>query len=126
MKMPFEIFSRAHNWGVCDCCTCPSDVFLERWGVDPMTGIRGTYQTEREALRVILSRGGFEAMAHDQAARVGLRPGVGDVGELGLVTDQVPTDTGGALALCVSPGLWWVKDVAGMVAVGSVTASWAV
>lgn len=118
------IFARPFAWGWADCCMSASDAFRAVHGVDPMLGIRGTYDSLRGALRVIRSRGGFEVMAHDQAAFVALVPGRGEPGELGLVAD-VP-DTGFGLAFCGAPGVWWMKSQTGLVSVGRVAASWRV
>jgi hypothetical protein len=116
-------FARPYEWGRVDCCTCAADVFRALHGVDPMTGMRGSYATALGAARVIRKRGGFEAMAHDQAGVAGLRPGTGAVGDLGLVLGE-RAEMGGALAICAAPGVWWMKARTGMTSAREVSAMW--
>ncbi|BBU58493.1 DUF6950 family protein [Mameliella alba] len=126
MMQVLPIFARPFAWGAVDCCLAASDAFRAVHGVDPMRGIRGTYDSLRGALRVIRARGGFERMAQDQAAAAGLLPGLGAPGEIGLVAPEDVPLTGGGLAFCGAPGVWWMKSETGLVSVGRVAASWRV
>lgn len=67
ITMPFQ-------WGVNDCCIFACDCMLALTGVDPAEGIRGTYDNEHDALRVVYDRGGMEKMFTDIGATIGLTP----------------------------------------------------
>lgn len=42
-------------WGQADCATAMADVVLAITGVDPLSGVRGRYHSEKAALRLMLT-----------------------------------------------------------------------
>lgn len=102
-------------WGRCDCFLFFLDWVERVTGIDPMADTRGTYDTERQARRILQRAGGPIKFVQSKLAPLGLpmtaRPQAGDVG---LV--QVPLKPWRdrmimvpAGAICVRPGLWAVK-----------------
>lgn len=130
MQAVIKAYLQPHEWGAFDCCTVPADLFLQRFGVDVMQGLRGRYSTARGALKLVRACGGFAEMAATQAAVSGLRSGCAQAHEIGFAAPQdlplglaqhVP---GGALAFSPEPGRWWVKTLQGAVVLHCVSMSW--
>lgn len=106
-------------WGVRDCCLWAADVVLSVTGRDPMADYRGTYETEREALRM-LKRGSIERLA---AQHVGFEvaPWRAQPGDVGLVDEaKMP-----ALVARVG-GCWMAQGRDGLVVINpaSVRLAW--
>lgn len=59
MAMPF-------TWGQFDCVMWAADAVLAVTGHDFAAGMRGTYSTEREALRLVQQHGGLQALVTDR------------------------------------------------------------
>lgn len=91
---------RAFDWGVHDCCLFPCDGVLAMTGHDPAADVRGTYNTERGAMRIVKRLGGMRAIA---ASRFGAEVPVlmAQVGDIGLL----PLEGRESLALC-GGGVW--------------------
>jgi hypothetical protein len=120
-----QIYAGPIEWGVRDCCTCPADVWVAMgWG-DPMAPLRGRYSSRVGAVRLIVDLGGWETMVAAMARQMGLRPGVGGAGEIGLVRGSECTGTGSALALCLGPRRWAVKTWQGYRTVPEAVQQWA-
>lgn len=121
-----RIFAAPFAWGQADCCTAPCDGFRALHGVDPMALLRGEYGSFAGAARALLRFGGFGAMAAACAEHAGLRPGVGAVGEIGLVdVTALPAAPhfDAALALRMRDG-WWIKMENGVLVADHATRCW--
>lgn len=76
---------RDRRWkpGTLDCGVFMADWVQARTGVDPIADVRGTYDRERQFLRILRREGGFEASCAARLAAVGWRetqkPTAGDV-----------------------------------------------
>lgn len=55
--------SAPFSWGWNDCCLFAADAALAITGVDHAADVRGTYSTEREAMRVLKRLGGVSSLA---------------------------------------------------------------
>lgn len=111
MEAAIEVMGRPWKWGENDCCTAACDVFHQLYGVDPMAEFRGTYETEREALRLIRSQGGFVFFIRQTARKAGLVPSIAKPGALGIHDNRNGTHS---LLVCSSPGVWLGKTRTGM------------
>lgn len=85
-------------WGVFDCLLFPADWRRLVDGVDPAERFRGTYDSERGALRILTTHGGFLGLANTEMTRAGLqpttRPVAGDVGLVEVVSLAGPSPAG--------------------------------
>jgi hypothetical protein len=76
---------RGRRWrpGTLDCGVFMADWVRERMGADPIADVRGTYNSERQFLRILRREGGFEASCAARLAAAGWRetmnPKSGDV-----------------------------------------------
>ena len=76
---------RDRRWkpGTLDCGVFMADWVRERMGVDPIADVRGTYDSERQFLRILRREGGFEASCAARLKAVGWKetkiPKAGDV-----------------------------------------------
>jgi hypothetical protein len=76
---------RDRRWkpGTLDCGVFMADWVRERMGVDPIADVRGTYDSERQFLRILRREGGFETSCAARLAAVGWKetknPKAGDV-----------------------------------------------
>lgn len=96
---PFE-------WSVHDCCSFAADAVLEMTGTDPIADLRGQWDDEVSALRLLKDHGGIEALA---SARLGeqVAPAFAQRGDVVL-----HTLTGReALGVCVGDRFAAVGDV---------------
>lgn len=82
-------------WGSQDCCLWVCDAIQAMTDHDPAADVRGSYRTERGALRLVKELGGMRAIG---ASRFGDEVPVlmAQVGDVGLVH----TDGRDSLALC--------------------------
>lgn len=111
MAVAEPILQRPFEWGCCDCTSAVCDIFAALHGVDPLAPWRGSYDSQRQAWRVIAANGGASGAFADMARRAGLVPGEA-IGGMGLA--------GRSLAICVQPGLWVGKSQSGMAVIRSV------
>ena len=88
-------------WGERDCCLWAADAVQAVTGVDPATGLRGTYATAYGAARVLHEQGGLAALC-ERHLGAEILPAQAQVGDVGLV-DEGPS---GALVVCL--GLHWM------------------
>ena len=115
------------QWGLADCCTAASDVFLALWGVDPMAELRGTYEDAGSAARLIARRGGFLALCEAAARSSGLVAGAGRPGDIGLSAAGAGGGPDGrAMLICVKPGAWAGKSDLGYSITRDVERCWCV
>lgn len=91
-------------WGRHDCCLWAADAVLATTGRDPADDVRGTYSTAQDALRLLASLGGLEAVG----ARAGapIAPLLAAEGDIGLLE----VDGRQGLGVCIGPG--WVAPAA--------------
>lgn len=105
-----RIMSARWKWGHADCCTAASDVFNALHGIDPMSPVRGAYDSLGGAARLIRNWGGFVSMAEQMARIAGLTVSAGQPGDIGL---SPPGTADGperrALLICIQPGHWAAK-----------------
>lgn len=102
-------------WGSCDCFLFFMDWIERVTGNDPMAGVRGTYDTERQARRILKATGGPIAFVDARLAVLGIErtrnPMAGDVALVHIALkpwrDRMIHVPGGAI--CVRPGLWAFK-----------------
>lgn len=73
-------------WGRRDCCLWAADATWALTGMDPAADVRGTYDDERGALRVLQRLGGLCAVAARGGAPI--RPAFAIDGDVGLVQWQ--------------------------------------
>jgi hypothetical protein len=116
MAVALDVMEAPWEWGYNDCCASACEVFRRLYGIDPMAHLRGTYSTERDALRIIRSHGGFSEMASILAIRSGLRPCADAIGAIGVYDKS--------LVICARPGVWLGKTVHGMTTVRSTEAAY--
>lgn len=85
-------------WGAHDCATFPADWVLDCHGLDPMEGVRGSYETQEQAEALVLSSGSLAALWEAGAAMVGSQrtsaPRYGDVGIVELPVIGGPRQIG--------------------------------
>lgn len=74
-------------WGQHDCCLWASDVVLALTGVDPAASLRGQYVSEKQALRLVRSLGGLEAIA-SAALGVSKSAALAQIGDVLLLTQS--------------------------------------
>jgi hypothetical protein len=115
MEVALDVMDAPWEWGTNDCCASACEVFRRLHGIDPMADMRGTYATEREALRIIAGFGGFTALIETFAAQAGLRPSGAVAGALGV--------HGHSLVICARPGVWLGKTLHGITTVSSAEAA---
>lgn len=92
-----SLLSRPFGWGRNDCCTVAADVVQAVTGCDPMADLRGQYETERQALRILAKAGGIEAYLNERLGPV-VPVACAQVGDIGLCDD-------GRLVFC-GGGVW--------------------
>jgi hypothetical protein len=111
MDVALRIAEQPWRWGESDCCTFACDVFREVYGIDPMSYVRGTYDSAASAARLIQSRGGMDLNVRKTLRDAGLVPCEPREGALGVVTDS-----GGVkvAAICAGPGVWLVRTANGI------------
>lgn len=80
-------------WGVHDCALWAADAIQAQLGADPAQPLRGTYRTQRQALRVMAPLGGLRGVATAVLGRPLAQPLAARAGDVGLVR-------WGALAVC--------------------------
>lgn len=85
-------------WGVHDCATFPADWVLDCHGLDPMEGLRGSYESQEQAEALVLSSGSLAALWEAGAALAGSQrtsaPRYGDVGIVELPVIGGPRQIG--------------------------------
>lgn len=91
-------------WGRNDCCLWAADAVLATTGTDHAAGIRGTYSTAAEAVRVVAELGGMEAIGARAGAAI--PPLMAAEGDIGLID----ADGRGMLAVCAGQG--WLAPAA--------------
>lgn len=107
-------------WGASDCCASACDVFKALHGIDPMAPLRGTYDSEEGAEKVIRSWGGWQRMTARLAALAGLSDGVGAAGEIGLM--RLPDRF--VLSISIGWGQWAGRVDGGFQSWDAVIRSW--
>lgn len=115
MTTPFK-------WGEHDCCLWGADCVQAVSGMDPAVAYRGTYSTAAQAVALVDSLGGMEAIgAMGGAECAPLGAGVGDVG---LVLDGEGHQV---IGVCVGT-LWLVaaKDGLGALPLEAAVKAWRV
>lgn len=95
---------REYKIGEFDCCIACADVVQAVTGKDPMSDLRGSYNTEIGAYRLISRLGGMEAIL---SSRLGpsipvLSACAGDIG--------IGGDDGRSAVFCIGPGWATVTD----------------
>lgn len=55
-------------WGVRDCCLWAADAVLAVTGQDPAAGLRGTYASARQAVRIVRQGGGLQHLVGSRLA----------------------------------------------------------
>lgn len=118
-----EVYCRPFAWGDADCCTSACDVFAGWHGLDPMAPLRGLYSTEAGAMALIREWGGWRRMTARLADLAGLRAGMGEARELGLI--RLGDGRGMGLAVGLGGGWWAGRIDGGVQAVEGALASWA-
>ncbi len=110
---------RAFVWGSFDCLLYIADWVARSTGIDPAPDLRGIYDSERGARRLIKARGGMVTLVGNGLARSGLVP-CDDVtaGDVGLVRVAMFEQRGRVVfgptgAICVSPSMWAHKSAHG-------------
>lgn len=99
---PFE-------WSAHDCCTFAADAVHEMTGVDPIADLRGKWDDEVSALRLLKKHGGIEALASERLGEQ-VAPAFAQRGDVVL-----HTLTGReALGVCVGDRFAAVADTVGV------------
>lgn len=96
--------NRPFAWGTHDCCMWAADCVLAITGTDPAAAYRGSYSTEAEAMALLDSLGGLEAigaMAGPACPALTAR-----IGDIGIVSGS------GAQTLGVCIGTGWLAPAA--------------
>lgn len=70
-------------WGTNDCCLFAADAVHAITSRDPMADLRGTYTTERQAMRALHACGGLAGAASDRLGPV-VRADQAQPGDIGL------------------------------------------
>jgi hypothetical protein len=105
--------ARPFAWGEHDCCLWAADAVQALTGADPAGDLRGTYQTEQGAARVLLRIGGLVAAGARCGCEIDLRRVIaGDVGLVRWPDGVECLGVRGAKAwICVGEsGLVWLPD----------------
>lgn len=85
-ELVHALLSSPFEWGKTDCCTVAADVVMACTGTDPMADLRGAYDSEFSAGRLIVSGGGIEALLDSRLGpRVSLL--MAQPGDIGLCDD---------------------------------------
>jgi hypothetical protein len=101
-------FARPHD----DCCFFVADFVRARTGIDPAADLRGSYSTERQALRLIRRWGDFMTMWKVHMALAGFNETRAPVaGDVGVVRDRA----GQVVSAIRVPGAWAAKASRGVV-----------
>lgn len=77
---------REFEWGVCDCCLWAADLVKAAHGIDFSEPFRGTYRSERGALRIIRRYGGMMPMISEITGIKPVGPIFANVGDPVLAT----------------------------------------
>ena len=121
-----DVMMTPWQWGVADCCTSASDVFLALHGFDPMAGVRGAYSSQEGADATVAGFGGFLPMVTTLAKQAGLvaADGAARPGDIGVTHAGVHEPDRRALAVCAGPGAWVAKSPRGMTIIAMVEHAW--
>lgn len=101
---------RPWEWGEHDCCTFMAGWVISRGHSDPMAFMRGRYDSERSALRRIVSNGGLVELAKTGMASIP-KVGIPQAGDVGVI--ERPTADGLNQACAIYGGERWVTLAAG-------------
>lgn len=94
------------GWGLHDCCTFAADAVREMTGADPIADLRGQWDDEVSALRLLKDHGGIEVLASERLGEQ-IAPAFAQRGDVVL-----HTLTGReALGVCVGDRFAAVGDV---------------
>ena len=103
--------SRPWAWGGMDCCFFAGDWIADRTGLDPLAPYRGIYGTEFAARRLIVARGGLNAMVALEMERCGFRTAIepehGDIAVMNIPGDRTGSAVAGA-AVVIRCATWWL------------------
>jgi hypothetical protein len=110
---------RSWRWGEVDCLMMLADWVQLRCGVDPATGIRGSYSTEEESLALIRRFRGIAGCIDHCVAPFGIErtvePSAGDISvAFAGIKRRGRLRRGLTGAICIKPGLWVVKKSDGV------------
>jgi len=112
----------AGPWSWRDACYGPAcDAFAALYGFDPMASVRGRFSTERGALLFVRRRGGMVECVSRILEPQGFTQSEAP-GSLGVV--PAPDAFGGAMAICVQPGVWARRARHGLAIVKCEGAAW--
>lgn len=101
---------RPFAWGAHDCMLFAADAVAALTGADPAAGLRGAYDSEIGAARIVARAGGLAALADDRLAGLAARlsnPKLAQRGDLCLFAGPRGETLGvvyGAHILAVAPG----------------------
>lgn len=125
MHVVDDLMSKRWVWGFSDCCISASDVFDNLHGIDPMSVVRGTYDTARKAYRLTQQWGGLFEMSKKLAELSNLQISSGDVGDIGISYKGVAMGPEGrALLICIQPGAWAGKTENGYAIIPNAEICW--
>lgn len=117
-----RIMSRQWCWRDAFCAAAACDVFRELHGFDPMAEVRGSFATERGALRWVRARGGMTLAVGGVLEPQGFAACGAVPGALGLVPQPGPF--GAVLAICIRPGAWAAKTETGLAVASEYEVAW--
>jgi hypothetical protein len=98
-----EFLRMPHHWGwggngCVDCTTFPGEWVIAATGKDPISDLRGTYETAEEANAIVEAAGGVEAFVGSRLDPLGFqRAGELQDGDIGIVRAFTGFDAGGAV-----------------------------
>lgn len=98
------------SWGRIDCVHRAVEVFYHHTGLD-LKPFVPRYGTRKEAIEASRAGGGLRAIAQRIAADVGLRKGLNEQGDIGVVA----TRWGDSLAINIGHGNWCAATPEGVV-----------
>ncbi|EHK56894.1 DUF6950 family protein [Allomesorhizobium alhagi] len=109
----------ASGWDGDDCTLFVANWAFELTGRDPGVGIRGSYSTEEEAVRIVLRAGGFACFIDQQLRptgwiRIAAEPRDGDIGV--VLAPTLPDGVLKPAPVVRAGGLWVGRSVRGQVA----------
>lgn len=99
-----------------DCTLFPADWALRLTGIDPGDGIRGTYDDERGAIRVLSEWGGISEFVATRMAASNWSVAWGHPrdGDIGIVTAPLaPFGVFGFIPAIRAGGLWVIRTIHG-------------
>lgn len=108
------VMSRRWDWSRdWHCLGDASDVFQMLWGADPMAGLRGQARTFGGARRIVQGAGGMDALAAREFKAAGLQRGPECTGQIVIGPTTARAFGGRATLICIMPGQWAGKGLAG-------------